>query len=347
MNILVDILHPAHVHFFRHAIREWEARGHRVEITLREKDIAAQLLDRLGFRYTTLGRAGGGLGMMAVELAKRNLRLWRIARRFRADALVGIGGISVAHVGWLTGIPSIVFTDTENAVLSNRLTFPFATIVCTPACYEVPVTGCRRHIRYEGYHELAYTHPQRFTPDPSCLERFDLRQGDDFIVVRLVAWRAAHDIGDRGFSDIEAAVRRLQRFGRVLITSEGELPPALLPHRIEAAPELVHHLLAYAKLFIGESATMASESATLGTPAIFVSTSVRGYTNEQGQKYDMVYTYTDARTAQDQALAKAEALLADPDLKAKWRAKRDRMLAEKIDVTSFIVDTVEAAANAS
>ena len=32
----------------------------------------------------------------------------------------------------------------------------------------------------------------------------------------------------------------------------------------------------YADLFVGESATMASEYAVLGTPAIFVSTSRRG-----------------------------------------------------------------------
>jgi predicted glycosyltransferase len=104
---------------------------------------------------------------------------------------------------------------------------------------------------------------------------------------------------------------------------------------------LLHHLLYYATLFVGESATMASECAILGTPAIFVSSTTRGYTNEQEYKYDLVYTFSDPVQGQAQALAKAEMILSDPDSKTKWRAKRDRMLAEKTDVTQFIVDITE------
>jgi predicted glycosyltransferase len=342
MNILIDILHPAHVHFFRYAIGEWERHGHRVKITLRDKDIAATLLERLGLAYENLGPPAVGLSAMAVELLRRDVRMWRVARRFRPDVMVGIGGISIAHVGWLCRIPALVFTDTENATLSNRLTFPFAAAVLTPSCFEASVTSCRRHIGYAGYHELAYTHPRRFRPDPAALREFGLREDDRVIVVRLIAWQAAHDVGDRGFSDVGAALRRLQRFGRVVVTAEGAVPAELVPYRIQAAPELIHHLLWYATLYVGESATMASESATLGTPAIFISTSVRGYTNEQERTYDLMYTFSDPQRAQDQALAKAEELLSDPDLKAKWRVKRDRMLTEKIDVTEFIVQTIEA-----
>lgn len=341
MRILVDILHPAHVHFFKHAIQGWRARGHQVCITLRDKDVARALLDQLGFAYDSLGPPGSGLTGMAGELLRRNLRLWRIVRRFRPDVLTGIAGISIAQVGRLCRIPSVVFTDTENATLSNRLTFPFASVVCTPQCYERPVHS-RRHVTYRGYHELAYTHPAYFTPDPAVLPQCGLHDGEAFIVMRLIAWRAAHDIGDRGFTDIVRAVRRLERYGRVVITAEGDLPAALEAQRLTAAPEQIHHLLAFARLCIGESATMASESATLGTPAIFVSTSVRGYTNEEERKYDLVYTFSDAAHAEEQAMAKAEAILSDPHSKARWQAKRNRMLADTIDVTRFIAQLVES-----
>src|SRR5262249_29819133 len=153
-------------------------------------------------------------------------------------------------------------------------------------CFEAPVRA-RRHFSYAGYHELAYLHPVRFTPDPDALRPFSVTADEPFIVVRLVAWGALHDVGDRGFTDVVAAVRRLERHGRVLVTAEGDLPADIASRRITATPEQIHHLLAFARLFIGESATMASESAILGTPAIFVSTSVRGYTNEQERRYDL------------------------------------------------------------
>lgn len=340
MRILVDILHPAHVHLFKHAIRKWEHSGHEVRLTLREKDIARVLLDRLGLPYASLGAPGTRRSGLATELARRDLRLWRIVRRFRPHVLVGAAGVSIAHVGWLTGIPSVVLTDTENATLSNWLTFPFATVVCTPACYEAPVRT-RRHLTYTGYHELAYLHPTYFTPDPACLRLYDLHTADRFIVMRLVAWGAAHDVRDHGFTAVADAVRRLSRYARVLVTAEGEVPREVAPYLVRAAPEHIHHLLAFAQLYIGESATMASESAVLGTPALFVSTSVRGYTNEQGRTYDLVYTFADHVRAQEQALAKAEAILSDPRSRPQWQAKRERLLAATIDVTQFIVDTVE------
>ncbi len=340
MRILVDILHPAHVHFFRHAIDTWRGRGHEIAITLRDKDIARALLQRCGLAYENLGPAGAGLGGLARELLRRHLRLSKVVRRFRPDVMTGIAGISIAHVGSLKRIPSVVFTDTENATLSNRLTFPLATVVCTPACFGRAVRGAT-HRTYRGYHELAYLHPQRFTPDASILPAYGVREGEPFVVMRLISWGAAHDVHDRGFGDVREAIRRLEQYGRVLVSSELDLPSDLAAYQVTARPEQIHHLLAFARLFIGESATMASESAVLGTPAVFVSTSRRGYTDEQGERYDLVHTYSDAATAQEMALADAEAILADAGSQAAWQGKRDRMLAEQVDVTDFIVGVVE------
>ena len=340
MHILVDIIHPAHVHFFKHAIDLWREQGYLVSITARRKDIATDLLDRYGFNYINLGIAGKGLQGLTIELVQRNVKLLQLTRKLRPDVLVGIGGIFIAHVGWLLRIPSIVFTDTENATLSNRLTFPFANIICTPTCYEAPVPKSK-HLTYAGYHELAYTHPKYFVPDSAALKTFDLQPSDNFIIVRLVSWGAAHDVSDHGFVDMIDAIERLGHFGRVLISSEKDLPAELRPYQVSIAPELIHQLLCYARLFIGESATMASESATLGTPAIFISTSIRGYTNEQEGKYDLTYTFSDPQYGQQQALDKAIEILSDSEAKEKWRVKRDRMLADKIDVTQFITDVVE------
>lgn len=340
MRILVDVTHPAHAHFFRHAIQLWDDRGHRVLITARRKDVATDLLDCYGYRYTNLGTAKKGLGGLAVELLSRNRKLLQVVRREQPDVLTAIGGTFAAQVGWLTRTPSVIFTDTENATLANRITFPFATVVCTPSCYEAAVPR-HKHVTYSGYHELAYTHPNRFQPHPEALEALGVRSTDDYVVMRLVSWGAAHDLRDSGFSQIVDPVHRLEKYGRVLISAEGDLPAALQGNRPTGPIELIHHLLYYARLFIGESATMASESAMLGTPAIFVSTSTRGYTNEQEHKYDLVYTFSDPIRGQEQALAKAEEVLSDPDSKTKWRAKRDRMLEDKIDVTQFIVETVE------
>jgi predicted glycosyltransferase len=255
--------------------------------------------------------------------------------------MTSIAGVFIAQAGWICRVPSVVFYDTENAVLSNLLTYPFCSTVVTPRCYMGPVPS-RKHRTYPGYQELAYTHPNRFTPDPERLAAFGLARDESFIFVRLVAWGAAHDTRDHGFTRVEDAVRQLERFGRVVISSEGPLPSALSAYRLKGPLEHVHHLLAFASLYIGESATMASESATLGTPAIFVSTTGRGYTDEQEQRYGLTYTFRDKRTGQHDALTKAAEILSDHGSKERWRVKREKMLADSVDVTEVIVTLVES-----
>lgn len=341
MRILVDLTHPGDVHFFRQAIEIWRERNHTVLVTARRKDLVVDLLQRLAIEHDDLGAARSGLMGLSVELFARTFRLCRRVRRFRPDVMTSIAGVFIAQAGWLCRVPSVVFYDTENAILSNLLTYPFCTTVVTPRCYAGPVPA-GKHRTYPGYQELAYTHPQRFTPDPERLAAYGLARDEPFIFVRLVAWGAAHDTRDHGFTRVEDAIRQLEPFGRVVISSEGPVPQVLAAYRLTGPPEHVHHLLAFARLYIGESATMASESATLGTPAIFVSTTGRGYTDEQERRYGLTYTFRDRRTAQRDAVAKAAEILSDHGSKESWRLKRERMLADSVDVTELVVTLVES-----
>jgi len=341
MRILVDVTHPAYVHFFRQAIELWRKRGHTVVITARRKDLTVDLLRRLGLDHVDLGAARSGLPGLGLELLARTYRLCREVRRLRPDVVTAAAGIFVAQAGWLCRVPSVVFYDTENDTLANLLTYPACTTIVTPRSYAGRVPAAK-HQTYPGYHALAYTHPRRFSPDPGRLAAFGLALDEPFIFVRVVAWGAVHDTGQHGFTRVRDAVQALGRFGRVVISSEGPLSPELETHRLSGPLEHVHHVLAFARLYIGESATMASESATLGTPAILVSTSVRGYTNDQERRYGLAYTFSDPRTAQRDGVAKAIEILSDRNSKQRWGAKREQMLADSIDVTEYIATLVES-----
>lgn len=338
MRILVDITHPAHAHFFRHAITAWRADGHEVLITSRDKDMTFTLLDEFGFEHTRIGRARRGVAGLGIELAGRAWALNRIVRAFRPDVATAIAGTFIAY-GCLPGrVPTVVFYDTEHAKVSNAITFPLATAVITPRAYQKSAGA--RHVRYNGYQELAYTHARVFTPDPSALVPEGLEPSEPFSIVRLVNWDASHDVGDYGVQNLRDVVETLGAYGRVLLSSEKPLPPDLQPLTLRGPRTNMLHLQAFARLFFGESATMASECAMLGTPAIFLSTSRRGYIDEQQDRYGMVFSFNDPQTGQAQALAQARALLDDPATPERWQQKRRAMLAELIDVTAFITETV-------
>jgi uncharacterized protein len=337
MRILIDILHPAHVHVFRNFAQEMRARGHEMRFTARAKDCATDLLNQYGISYTLLSRQKTGFAL-ASELAGRTWRLIRFARNWAPDVMTGIMGPSIALAGRVLGVPAVVFYDTEFATQTNWFVYPLAHSVCTPDCYQGPVRGVHR--TYPGYHELAYLHPDRFEPDPERLASFGVSREDRYSILRFVSWQAIHDVTEKGLTGGQKRrlIEVLERHGRVLISSEAPLPADLEPWRARGPTHDIHHLLAHAQLIVGESATMSSEAAVLGVPAVFIAKTGRGYTDEEERRYGLVQHFREEQF--DQAVAAIEALFARGPRTMGQRA-RARLLADKIDVTTWMVDYFE------
>ena len=338
MNVLIDIGHPAHVHFFRHPIEQLRAHGHRVAITSRDKECAIDLLDALGFEHQVLSRQRGGLLGLGLELVQRETALYRLSRGFRPDVMAEIGGIFVAHVGRLMGVPALAFYDTENATLQNALTYPFASAVVVPRCY----TGYlphRRHLRYPGYHELSYLHPDYFHPDRARALAAGLAPEGDTFLVRVVSWRANHDVGEKGWTRelLAGVIGRLAPLGRVILSAEHTTDPQFAPYAYRGPAADLHHLLAFCRLYVGESATIASEAAVLGVPAIYAAATRRGYTDEQEARYGLVKNVR--RLTLGGINEAIDACLAQP--REHWAQARIALLADTVDVAAFVTDCIE------
>lgn len=339
MNIIIEVGHPKHVHFWKNIINILTKKGHKIKIVAVDKDMTLYLLKKCGFDYEIIGKNYKGLFRKAYGLVRNDMKLLNIAKKFKPDIFVSDSPYS-AHTSKLLNKPHIAFSDTEQARLTSWLTFPFSEVVCTPACYYKMIDP-RKHLKYNGYEELAYLHPNYFEPDPSVLDEQGINKNERFIVIRMVSWNASHDIGDKGFDNPIEVIEKLEKYGKVLVTAEAKLNDYINEYKIIVPPEKIHSLLYYASLHIGESSSMASESALLGTPSIFVSTSKRGYIDELESKYDLLYTFSDRKNAQEKAIKKAIQLLEDKNIKMNWQKKREKLLNEKIDVAEFISDFIE------
>jgi predicted glycosyltransferase len=333
MRILLTLQHPGHVHFFKHAYRELRASGHKVAVVIRNGSVIEELCEAYDVDYRVLGTAADSLPSLAVAQLRYEVGLFRFAREFSPDVIAAIGGVAAAHVARLTGTRGIVFTDTEHATLSNALAFPFADLICTPSCYLHDI-GMRQY-RYPGYHELAYLIPNRFTPDPSVLETVGIDPEERFVVLRLSSWNALHDVGQGGFDDAVEVVERLEAMGvRVLISSSSALPAEIDSRRIDIEPHRLHDLLSYATLFVGEGATTATESAVLGTPAVYVNTLSAGTLTELEERYGLLFGFHGPNRHR-RALERAVEILGGPD-DGRWQRRRRRLLSDKCDTTSVV-----------
>ncbi|MBN1994966.1 MAG: DUF354 domain-containing protein [Anaerolineae bacterium] len=339
MRVLIDVGHPGHVHFYKHVIWNLQKQGHEVLISARDKDVTLALLDYYQFPYRVLSAIGKGFWGLAAEFLKREWALLRLMQEFKPDVVTEIGGLFIAPVCKLLRKPSLVFTDSEPVPLDRYLTYPFASAIYTPDCFMRDLG--KRHARYAGYHELAYLHPNYFKPDAGVLDELGVSKDEPFIVLRFVAWKASHDIGQYGFS-IEfkrEIVQTFGRYGRVFITSETPLPEEFEPYRITVPPHRIHDVLYYTRLFMGDGATMATEAGILGTPAVRASSMALSMGNfvELMERYNLVYSYYNPT----QALSKAVEFLEQKDAKKEWRQRREKLLAEKIDVTRFLVNVIQ------
>lgn len=339
MHVLFDIGHPAHVHLFRHVAKRMQARGDKVTVTIRERGIIGRLLDHYGLPYTVASRPRTGLVGSGIELAIHNWQVLRAALPDRPDFLVGTS-VSVAHVGRLIGRPSIVLNedDADYVPLFTKITYPFATRVVIPAILRDEKTAKVR--THDSYHELAYLHPDHFTPDPAALSLLGVAPGEPFFILRLVSLTAHHDAGEEGLS--EAQVMRLigllAPHGRIVVNAEGAMPESLRPYAFRAPPEHMHSILAHAKMLISDSQTMTMEAALLGRPAIRCNSFVGrcSVITELEERYQLAWGF---RPAQFEALlALAGGLLADPALEHTMAQRRARVLADKVNLADWLME---------
>jgi uncharacterized protein len=324
MRILIDMGHPAHVHFWKNFIWEMEKKGHDFKVIMREKNPMRELLEHYKIPFTSIGSPPSGTLNKAVWMPANDMKILKIARKFKPDVLTGIGSPYVAQVGKLMRKPSYIFTDTEHATLINRLAVPFATKVLTPNCFMGDFGD--KHVRYAGYHELAYLHPNHFK---------EKGIGKDNIIIRLSSWDASHDRGRQVIEDIvfTRLSDKLREHGNVVMSREDGKRMTLEGKLYE--PWQLHAIMKNAILYIGDGATMATECALLGVPAIYVSPLAGTMGNHEDlESYGLMLPRK--MLPSDNTIT---SIIETPI--STWMGNRKKMLKDKIDMTDFMIEFFE------
>ena len=343
MNILFEINHPGQVHLLRHTIRELSKRGHKVTVIAKNDRLISYLLNVYGIAHRGIGDKGVGLRGKIFRQLIFNLKTLILV--YKQKLALGVGSsVTNDHVSLLSPLESIHLSDDDEEIvpLITRFSYPFSKVILSPDCLKLK-KFTNKNIRYASYHELAYLHPNRFKPAPEVVRNIGLAPGDKYFILRFVALKGHHDTGHIGiaYDQRKSLIKLLKSHGRIFITSEKQIEPEFEKYRMPVAPENIHTLMYYATLFLGDSQTMTSEAAMLGTPAIKCNTYAGRLSvpNEIEHKYDLCYSFPPEDF--DRMVEKIEILLRLPNLKEEWQNRRKKMLADKIDLTAFMVWFVE------
>lgn len=346
MNILIQLSHPAHFHLYKNVAKNLMADGHKVFILIKTKDILEDLLKQSGLPYHNILKEAHRKSKLGIlwDMLVRDWRMLRFVKKNKIDLLTG-STVEVAQVGWLTRKCRVNTGEDDMRIvpLFQKMAGPFIQTILSPvSCDNWKLEP--KSIKYAGYHKLAYLHPNQFQPDRTVVERYFSTEMPYFIL-RFAKLKAYHDIeSDAHGINTEIAQRLIDLLlphGNVYITSERELEPQFERYRLNINPLDIHHILAFAKLYIGDSQSMAVESAMLGTPSLRFNDFAGkiGVLEELEHKYEL--TFAIPPTEPQSLYGKVEELLAMPDLRETFQQRCQKMLLEKIDVTAFFTWFIE------
>lgn len=339
MRIVIYVGHPAHYHLHRRVISRLRDHGHEVRVIVSKKDVLLQLLDNDGMDYSMVGKAAnqGSRLRKLYTLWRRGKSTYRYLRKYRPDVIAGTSpeGPLAAK---LAGVPYVNFNEDDYDVvpLYSHLAYPFASCIMMPE-------GCRagkwerKTVFYPGFHELSYLHPDIFQADKAVVREHTGNHWP-YILLRFSALNAHHDRGKRGLTE-SLAKRIIELAGekyRVLISSEKELPSSLSGHLLNIDPLEMHHFMAFATVYIGDSQTMAAECAMLGTPFIRYNDFIGKitYLEQLENKYKLGFGFKPGQ--EEQMLEKLDEILNQGISKGEWESRRKEMLQSKLNVSEFL-----------
>ena len=366
MNILVQLVHPAHYYYYRDTMRNLKNDGHEVVVAMVKKDMLEDLLKEDGIDYVDICpvsyKKWGKCGMI-LDMIMRDIYMLGLALKYHIDLLTG-STIETAHIGWLLRKPNINIGEDDAAVVMKYIKniAPFVDVRLTPDCCNNGLLETKS-VHFPSYFKTAYLRPGYFVPDKQKVEQYGIEAAQPYFIIRFSALNAHHDVGIKGINTeiAQRLIDILSPHGRIYITSERPLEPQFEQYRIKINPLEMHHVMAFASLYIGDSQTMAAEAGVLGVPFVRFNDFVGriGYLRELEDVYELGYgihatplaTDTPIRRADgfvqpsgvEELYKRVEQLVSMPsdERRATFQSRRQKMLSEKIDCAKFLTWFIE------
>lgn len=347
MKVAFHLAHPAHFHLFKHIALNLIDLGHKVLITYNDKDVLGSLIENsLLAPYSKRIKAVKNVDStinLKLQFIQKNAGIFFKYLWFKPQLVLGTSVI-ISLVGKLLRYNSIIVNEDDFDIVKKTvdLGYPHAShIVCPIVCRTGRFTA--KCVQYHGYHELAYLHPNHFTPDDKIVEKY-FSVIEPYFVIRFAKLSAHHDEGIRGINAeiAKKIINKLLPYGKVYITSERALDPELDKYRIKIDPLDMHHVMAFAQLYIGDSQTMAAEAGVLGVPFIRFNDFVGriSYLDELENKYHLGYGIQ--ATYPDSLLLKVDELVKMEKRNEVFQERRNLMLNDKVDYAKFLTWFVDS-----
>lgn len=345
MKIGIFINTPAQVHFYKNIIKGLVDDGNEVYIVARDYGETFSLLKNFNILYFSYSSQHNSKIGKVLSLPDDMYKAYLYLKRKKVDIIIAGGTYNtITH---LLHKPHIGFYDGEPMLFPVSYSLPFKLsallddVILTPESFRQNLG--KKHLKIKSFKEMSYLHPKYFKINSDIYDLLGISASEDYVLLRFCAFDALHDVGINGFSNEQRIklVKSIEKYAHVFISSETAVPNEIKDHLLRVPNSAIHQVIGNAKLVITDTGTMNTEAAILGIPSIRYITI--GGKNDLGvfleleNKYRLMFTYNDP----DKAIEKAIEIVQKPDLKIEWSYKREKLLAEKIDMNQFMIWFIE------
>ncbi|VVB59234.1 Uncharacterised protein [uncultured archaeon] len=339
MKIAFFVNTPAQAHLFIPITKILKEKGHETIILARSYRETIDVLNGKGINYILYTKSPKSkYTKILLSFPHDVLVSYKYLRRFKPDLVIG-HSVDAVFTAQLLKKPSIVFNDNDFAPIQFVIIIPFVNAIITPKCFKRDLG--EKQIRVDSFKEIAYLHPDYFSPDKNILNLMNISPKEKFVLLRFNAFDAVHDTGTKGFSykEKKELVTKLEKHAKIFISFEGMLPPDMAKYSLKIPKHRIHDVLYYAQMVVADSNTIITESAVLGTPSIVAHPKVNQIGNfiELGEKNSLIFKYENTKEAIDKAVE----LIQQTNLKDEWKKKKDVFLKNKVNMIQFMVWFIE------
>lgn len=341
-SFLFYFIHPAKFHAFRFTINSLKQKGYDVDVWIIKKDMLEDLVKDEGWNYKNIFPEGRRIKNLHTYL-NAGINTFRTIYRLIKETKGKKYSLCITDdlytiVGRLLNIPTIFFTDDdisavpESVILISTADYILAPSVCYMSKYEFKKIG------YYGFKSLAHLHPNVFSPNRKILKNDIYKK--PFYFFRLVSATSTHDVGKKGLNDniLSFLIEKLSEKGDIVINTERVIPAEFEKYVLSYNKKDVVHYIAFADILISDSTTMCAEAAVLGTPSIEIDDWYSDFNQYDSfnRKYNLLFGFKpeDIKGIEQKL---DELLFLGDNLKPEFQKRRQKLLNDSIDLSSFMI----------
>lgn len=270
MKIIFDLMHPAHVNFFRNAIRILQSEGHEIVISVLDRGKVPSIVKKEfpGIRTKLIGKhRGTAFSILFQANIFRFFSMLAFLIKERPDAGFSVGSFIMGSGMKLLNRKNYQFDDDPERKINVQLEKWTSTRLFFPAIYK---DSSSKVEYFNCLKEWAYLSPTWFKPEIASLEEYGLKPRE-YIFVREISNGSLNYKGQEG-NIIAGFAKELPSDFKYVLSLEDKSTRDMYPENWILLKEPVtdiHSLMYYSSCAVSSGDSMAREAAMLGVPSVY------------------------------------------------------------------------------